>query len=66
MTTIGDIQNGKYCKNCDANCKWFINESDCCLHDTAISRMSVRVGETDLNEEIQYEFVNKSYILIQK
>ena len=64
MSTIKDIQEGNYCKNCDANCRLFISEADCCLYDTVLSRIAVAVGETNPNKEVQYEDRNqKAYIL---
>ena len=64
MTTIKDIQDGNYCENCDANCRLFVYEADCCLYDTFISRLAVKVGTENLNKEVQYDAIkSKGYIL---
>lgn len=65
MTTVQDIIDGNYCENCDANCRLFVHEADCCLHDTIIGRLAVQVGTQDPNEEVHYEFTGNSKILIQ-
>lgn len=64
MTTIKDIQEGNYCENCDANCRHFCHEADCCSFDTWIARISIEVGTSNSDEIIQYEAIkSKEYIL---
>jgi len=64
MTTIKDIQEGNYCPNCDANCRLFVHESDCCLHDTWIARIAIKVGTSSPEDKVQYEYKGKSvYVL---
>ncbi len=65
MTTVQDIIDGNYCKNCDANCRLFVHEADCCLHDTHFGKLAVQIGTQDSNEEVHYEFAGKSTVLIQ-
>ena len=55
MTTIKDIQEGNYCENCDANCRHFCHEADCCSFDTWIARIAVEVETTNPDKEVQYE-----------
>ena len=55
MTTIKDIQEGNYCPNCDANCKHFCHEADCCSFDTWIARIAVEVETTNPDKEVYYE-----------
>ena len=55
MTTIADIRAGNYCPGCSADCRNFVNESDCCIYQTFISSIFTEVIEDDSDEEVHYE-----------
>jgi len=56
MTTVKDIQEGKYCPDCSWNCIHFNRDADCCACDTIIGRMySQCVHNNYVNQEMKYE-----------
>lgn len=64
MTTIADVRAGNYCPDCQADCRNFVNESDCCIYATWISGLFSEVIEDDSNEEVHYEPVEKPTLIV--
>lgn len=65
MTTVADIRAGKTCPGCSADCRNFVDESDCCIYLTFISELYSKVIEDESNKEVHYEPVEKKQIIVK-
>ena len=65
MTTIADIRAGNYCPGCSADCRNFVNESDCCIYQTFISDLYSEVIENESEKEVQYEPVKERRVIVK-
>ena len=65
MTSVADIRAGNYCPDCQADCRNFVNEADCCIYATWISELFSKVIEDESDEEVHYEPEEKKQIVVK-
>ena len=65
MTTVADIRAGKTCPGCSADCRNFVSEADCCIYQTFISSIFTEVIEDDSNDEVHYEPVKRTRVIVK-